>query len=390
MLDTPQYRQQFSADVTTFISHIDVTSKIIFAAACGLSSDFQQLWNVSSTTKGHVLVASNTQTTRLGVGMEAWRLFLQQLARAIVSTRRSSLSTSRYRSATLRIRTISTSSGPSREQTPVGISRRRTTLGRVMRRWTCWRGGLRHRSNKWRSAAALAAFVMMLGVGGAVPAAAPGDAIAWAQEFLRAVQPDLMGKRAILQVMCERAEPYVPFAGQYAVILTDTPFPGGFLGSDRPSDGPFARPPGKVFLHAGFTFVAGGRLFSYIGYPTAIREKEAAYDRLIRAHPEWSETDAARALTVDLGARFGPSDAAALRQQLPLAQLEALMGKIRVTEEPSLVLRAPRPTFDDNKRDYAGVPQWGMRLVLTGVDGTEHQYNVIIEPFEGRIVDIFH
>lgn len=80
VLDTPQYRQQFPADVTTFVSHIDVTSKIIFAAACGLSTDFQRLWNVSSTTTGHVLVASNTQTTRLGVGMEAWRLFLQQLA----------------------------------------------------------------------------------------------------------------------------------------------------------------------------------------------------------------------------------------------------------------------------------------------------------------------
>ncbi len=230
---------------------------------------------------------------------------------------------------------------------------------------------------------------MVVGVGGAVPAAAPGDAIAWAQEFLRAVQPDLMGKRLILQVVCERAEPYVPFAGQYSLTLTDTPFPRGLLGSDRPSDGPFARPPGKVFLQAGFTFVAGGRLFSFIGVPDVIEEKRAAYDRLVRAHPEWSEKDAARALTEDLAARFGPNAAAALRQQLPMAQLEALMGKIRVTEEPSLVLRASRPTFDDNKRAYAGVPQWVMRTVVTGGDGTEHKYNVIIEPFEGRIIDIF-
>jgi hypothetical protein len=262
---------------------------------------------------------------------------------------------------------------------------------RVTRTSTCGRGRLRRRHSRWPRAAALAAFVLVVGVGRAVPAAAPapGDAIAWAQEFLRAVQPDLMGKRLILQVTCERNEPYVPFAGMYSVTLTDTPFPGGFLGSDRPSEGPFARPPGKVFLHAGFTFATGGRLFSYMGYPTAIREKEAAYDRLVRAHPEWSEKDAARALTEDLAARFGPNAAAALRQQLPMAQLEALMGKIRVTEEPSLVLRAPRPTFDDNKRAYAGVPQWVMRTVVTGGDATEHKYNVIIEPFEGRIIDIF-
>jgi hypothetical protein len=227
---------------------------------------------------------------------------------------------------------------------------------------------------------------MVVGVGAAP---APGDAIAWAQEFLRTVQPDLMGKRAILQVMCERVEPYVPFAGLYSVTLTDTPFPGGFLGSDRPSEGPFARPPGKVFLHAGFTFAAGGRLFSYTGVPTAIREKEAAYDRLVHAHPEWSEHDKARVLTEDLGVRFGPNDAAALRQQQPMAQLEALMGKIRVTEEPSLMLRTPKRTSDDNRLAYVGVPYWGMRMVVTRSDGTEQQYNVVIEPFEGRIVDIF-
>jgi alpha-tubulin suppressor-like RCC1 family protein len=80
VLDTPQRRAAFPAEVTTFVPHIDVASKIIFAAACGISTEFQQLWNVSGTTEGHVLVASNTQKTRLGIGMEAWRLFLQQLA----------------------------------------------------------------------------------------------------------------------------------------------------------------------------------------------------------------------------------------------------------------------------------------------------------------------
>ncbi len=244
---------------------------------------------------------------------------------------------------------------------------------------------------KW---AAVAAFVVVLGmsvaaVRAAVPAAAPADAIAWAQEFLRAVQPALMGKRVIMQVMCERNEPYVPFAGIYSVTLTDTPFPGGFLGSDRPSDGPYARPPGKVFLHAGFTFAGRDRLFSYMGVPTAIREKEAAYERLVLAHVDWSEQDAVRALTEDLGMRFGPNNAAALRQQQPIAQLEALMGKIRVTEEPSFVVRAPRTALARIKFAYVGVPHWGMRMVVTRDDGTEQQYNIVIEPFEGRMVDIF-
>ncbi len=78
VLDTE--RGKYPDEVTTYVSHIDVTSKIIFAAACGISTKFQQLWNVSATTTDHVLVASNTQQTRLGIGMEAWRLFLQQLA----------------------------------------------------------------------------------------------------------------------------------------------------------------------------------------------------------------------------------------------------------------------------------------------------------------------
>jgi hypothetical protein len=58
-------------------------------------------------------------------------------------------------------------------------------------------------------------------------------------------------------------------------------------------------------------------------------EQNEKLHEIVQSHPEWSETDACKALK-DAGALFGPNDQEAFLKSIHLDEFEKLLGSLRV------------------------------------------------------------
>jgi hypothetical protein len=123
-------------------------------------------------------------------------------------------------------------------------------------------------------------------------------------------------------------------------------------------------------------------------------EQNEALRKLVDAHPQWSDEQAARALK-SAGALFGSEDENDLLKSLPLSELENTLGLT--------VVRC------DNCKNYFGLPfrpisfmgwsnsehrgnftgfSWDVVMEARSSDGRTRRYDFSFEPFRGELVSI--
>jgi len=239
-------------------------------------------------------------------------------------------------------------------------------------------------------------------------AVANTDRVVWAQNFLRAIYPDLNGKNlvATIETYVQYDKPGKPIDywqldvgdGGKDVIrrlqgcLSHPILPGDSQGIPAKSrDLRAPEPPqssdckpgpviGKQYVSTGFGFDDDGTLQYYALRNSGGREIEKlnAFTALVRAHPEYTETEIAETLK-KIGAKYGPSDKEALIKSLPLAALEPLMGKVRLMEvqfEPLL----------ENRQNVAFWPEWKAKLEVISHSGRKLSYEMTLDRFNGDLI----
>lgn len=105
---------------------------------------------------------------------------------------------------------------------------------------------------------------------------------------------------------------------------------------------------------------------------------EAVVHKLLNAHPEWTDAEELKAATKK-GMRFGPDNKAAVLRLIPLKELNAFYGPLRIKKVRFSVagIKEPGSSFAD------------LRWYIDAQEvGTPRALQITVEPFRGRIDSI--
>jgi hypothetical protein len=200
------------------------------------------------------------------------------------------------------------------------------------------------------------------------PAKASGDFYRFAQEFLRALYPELSGKRYVVSIESavwydDLTSPAYVFRlsvgegptfiikgccfGGYishdVIGLPQPPPPAGFPPSPpapQVPQKPLSPPPDvdergaehfKQYLSTGFTFDKQGRLKDFGAEGPGINDGEADKKifEIVTAHPEWTGAQVISTIKEN-GTKYGPNDKEEFTKNLPLHQMEPFLGKLKI------------------------------------------------------------
>ena len=225
------------------------------------------------------------------------------------------------------------------------------------------------------------------------------DYTVWAHEFLRAVYPELSGKKYVMTLETSGGYDYpgVPLQPRLLYVGEGTEFLitgtlGGYVATGPPTGHPTPLPPGvqlgpqhpKQVLKASFLFDNYDHLVNFGATGTARFPPESigpVYEYL-HSHPEMTEDEVAAALKKG-GVKYGPNDKEQLIKDLPIASLERFLGKIKI------VSVKPLPPFEENQDN---APAWGYWAVIAEVkrrDGTVDKYEIDFDPFNGKLTGLW-
>lgn len=224
------------------------------------------------------------------------------------------------------------------------------------------------------------------------------DYTVWAHEFLRAMYPELSGKKYIMTLETSGGYDYpgVPLQPRLLYVGEGTEFRitgilGGYLDTGppgHPTPPPKDYHPGpqhpKQVLKASFLFDEYDHLTNFGATGSALFEPESigpVYEYL-RSHPEMTEDEVAAALKKG-GVKYGPNDKKQLIKDLPIASLERFLGKIKI------VSVKPLPPFEESQDN---APAWGYWNVIAEVkrrDGTVDKYELHFDPFNAKLTGLW-
>src|ERR1700676_86287 len=253
------------------------------------------------------------------------------------------------------------------------------------------------------------------------------DYILWAQEFLRAVYPDLSGKKYVLtlEAYLEYDKPGLP-ARWLKMDVGEGPkdWRKGYIGgctneivppqlpwppelgpppdpapaSPRPAPPPSEQlrqllkrhqencPMGPVyptqFLTAAFVFDKEGRLASFTANGPAINDGEAnnAVYEVVRSHPEVTDAEIA-SLLKQSGTRYGPDDKEEFIKNLPLKQLQPFLGNLEL-------MSVRYPPLGHDRVTLSMWPCWIVDVFATQKDGTKLRYRMTFDRLKGNLSTI--
>lgn len=226
--------------------------------------------------------------------------------------------------------------------------------------------------------------------------------VAWAQDFLRTMYPDLNGKGYFLSLESagQYDNPgtplpptilYVGHGPEYEVLgmiggcldFGPVPPPGAHVASPPPSTedcqiGP--RHP-KQELETGFRFDNHDRLVSFGAHGPAVGNPEALnkVTAQMRTHPEMTDSEIIAALK-KAGAKYGPNDKELLLKNFPYTKLGRFLGNIRIL---SVDYTQPFPMSREIGPEN---PWWEVTAAATQRDGTVITYKFRFEEFKGNLL----
>jgi hypothetical protein len=265
--------------------------------------------------------------------------------------------------------------------------------------------------------------------------------IAWAQEFLRAMYPDLNGKKHILTaetfvhydalgeplfwLQLDVGDGYKDYVKAQVggctgsvVPPSQTPSPSnsataqpvpqkqrepdatGFTGPPEmsayankikrledqlrldtlgPCFGPL-RP--RQFLTAEFSFDPGNHISGVFARGTSLRNPraETSFAELVYAHPEMTDDEVTAALK-KADVKYGPNDKEAFIRDLPIAALERFLGKLKITSVG----------FEPLSKDRNNVetwPEWQVEATAKQSNGTEVRYRMSFHRYRGSLTEL--
>ncbi len=147
---------------------------------------------------------------------------------------------------------------------------------------------------------------------------------------------------------------------------------------DPLTEKPKSLPPGQEPLLSGHCQMGGDYMINFTGSLSNWSEFEKFSD-LVKSHPEWSDAKILERLKEE-GARFTPDQKDALIAQLPLQRLSGILGPTHLD------------SVDFKIRDNAYTEVldlgWTISFSVTAQGVTKHFF-LYIEPFSGRVVDLF-
>jgi hypothetical protein len=267
--------------------------------------------------------------------------------------------------------------------------------------------------------------------------------IVWAQEFLRAMYPDLNGKKYMLT-----AETPVPYdrpgeplhwlqldvgdgykdyvitashgCAAEGVMVRQSPVPSPSNSATAPpapqkhrepdADG-YVGPPEmsayahkikrledqlsldtrgpcfgplhpRQFLTVVFSIDPGDHISYVVASGTSLRnpQGETSFAELVYAHPEMTDDEVTAALK-KADVKYGPNDKEAFIRDLPIASLERFLGELKITSVGFEPLSKDR----DNVETW---PQWKVEATAKQSNGTEVRYWMLFHRYRGSLTEL--
>ncbi|HXL08957.1 MAG TPA: hypothetical protein VN966_01930 [Candidatus Bathyarchaeia archaeon] len=281
---------------------------------------------------------------------------------------------------------------------------------------------LTKRRNKWQLILPLL-LVVLCGPGLAdarPPAKISSDFYRFGQEFLRALYPELSGKRYVVSI--ESAVPYddpASLAYWFRLSVGEGPkflikkccFGGylnnGVIGLPQPPPPP-GLPPSppapsvakkplpwlqdvdeqgaihfKQYLTTNFTFDKRGRLKDFGAEGPAINDGEADKKifEIVTAHPEFTDAQVVATLKEN-GTQYGPNDKEEFTKNLPLQKLEPFLGKLKVD---SLTFNP----LDEHRTGISSWPDWLVEVSAKQKDGSVLRYQMFFDHRQGKLFGLY-
>jgi hypothetical protein len=277
------------------------------------------------------------------------------------------------------------------------------------------------RNSSLRFAKILVALTAVLGFAAVARAQQiPSDRVRFAQQFLRALYPELNGKDYALSV--ETAISYDDLKGQPSILMVDigagAKFArlecclGGVTGGSLPMQLPYppelgtppppppATPPPALppdpkkfwdsegrahfrqYLHASFAFDQRGHLNGFSAEGPALDHGDGGKGlrEFVNAHPDASDADIIMKLKQS-GVKYGPNDQQQFTKDLPLKKLEPFMGKLEVQSVSCFPL-------DERRHELDIWSFWTVRALATRKDGSKAEYEMTFKPWDGDLIDV--
>ena len=246
--------------------------------------------------------------------------------------------------------------------------------------------------------------------------------IPWAREFLRALYPNLNGKKYVLTVetyfnydrpdtainwlrmdVGEGAKDLVlRYGGGCVDTLSPAPLPGAMppefasptppLASSLPSlnqqsenncSGGAVYP--KQFLSVSFQFDREGRLTNFGADGPFINDRKAGNEvyEIVRAHPQMMYAEIVAALKLH-GTKYGPDDKEQFVKDLPLKELEQFLGKLQI-----LSVGFHQIDKDPDPTPWIGIwPDWTVKAEATTKDGAKVPYEMHFSHLNGYLTGL--
>lgn len=241
--------------------------------------------------------------------------------------------------------------------------------------------------------------------------------IVWAQEFLRAIYPGLVGKNYTLTVETYLSfdrlgdklnwlrmdvgegpkDFYMGHSGGCASSFTasplgwpqelGTPPPPVFSSSpqdERCKEGPIYP---KQFLSAGFQFDKNGQLISFGADGSDINDRKAdtAIYETVKAHPQMSYAQVVATMKQH-GTKYGPDDKEQFIKDLPLKQLEPFLGELQIVSvSVSEMTKDPNPVPWTKRWLW---PDWTVKIQATTVQGKKVPYELHFNHLGGYLTGL--